>query len=104
VTLLPARQRQCSVLRASHICFSFLQRASRAIGRSSREVFQALCAFLEAASLESKPWCSSKEKLGVECVLYTVKGARGKVSFDSQTDKYASQLSSDASPEVYLSP
>jgi hypothetical protein len=34
---------------------------------------------------------------------HTVKGARGKVSFDSQTDKYASQLSSDASPEAYLS-
>jgi hypothetical protein len=34
--------------------------------------------------------------------VYTVKGARGKVSFDSQTDKYASQLSSDASPEAYL--
>jgi hypothetical protein len=33
----------------------------------------------------------------------TVKGDRGKVSFDSQTDKYASQLSSDASPEAYLS-
>jgi hypothetical protein len=33
----------------------------------------------------------------------TVKGARGKLSFDSQTDKYASQLSSDASPEAYLS-
>jgi hypothetical protein len=32
---------------------------------------------------------------------YTVKGARGKVSFDSQTDIYASQLSSDASPEEY---
>jgi hypothetical protein len=34
---------------------------------------------------------------------YTVKGARGKVSFDSQTDKYASKLSTDASPEAYLS-
>jgi hypothetical protein len=34
---------------------------------------------------------------------YTVKGARGKVSFDSQNDKYASELSSDASPEAYLS-
>jgi hypothetical protein len=34
---------------------------------------------------------------------YTVKGARGKVSFDSQNDKYASKLSSDASPEAYLS-
>jgi hypothetical protein len=35
---------------------------------------------------------------------YTVKGARGKVpvSFDSQTDKCASQLSSEASPEAYL--
>jgi hypothetical protein len=28
--------------------------------------------------------------------------ARGKVSFDSQNDKYASHLSCDASPEVYL--
>jgi hypothetical protein len=36
-------------------------------------------------------------------ILFTVKGARGKVSFDSQTDKYASQQSSDASPEAYLS-
>jgi hypothetical protein len=36
-------------------------------------------------------------------VFHTVKGARGKVSFDSLTDKYASQLSSDASPEAYLS-
>jgi hypothetical protein len=35
--------------------------------------------------------------------LYTVKGTRGKVSFDSQNDKYASKLSSDASPEAYLS-
>jgi hypothetical protein len=34
---------------------------------------------------------------------YTVKGARGKVSFDSQTDQYVSQLSSDASPDAYLS-
>jgi predicted ferric reductase len=34
--------------------------------------------------------------------IYTVKGSRGKVSFDSQNDKYASQLSSDASPEAYL--
>jgi hypothetical protein len=33
----------------------------------------------------------------------TVKGARGKLSFDSQTDKYASQLSTDAPPEAYLS-
>jgi hypothetical protein len=37
------------------------------------------------------------------CLLCTVKGARGKVSFDSQNDKYASKLSSDASPEAYLS-
>jgi hypothetical protein len=36
-------------------------------------------------------------------VLYTVKRALGKVSFDSQTGIYASQLSSDASPEAYLS-
>jgi hypothetical protein len=35
--------------------------------------------------------------------LYTVKGAKGKVSFDSQNDKYASKLSSDASPEAFLS-
>jgi hypothetical protein len=36
-------------------------------------------------------------------LLYnTVKGARGKVSFDSQNDKYASQLSCDASSEAYL--
>jgi hypothetical protein len=35
--------------------------------------------------------------------LYTVKGARGKVSFDSQNDKYASKLSCYASPEAYLS-
>jgi hypothetical protein len=34
-------------------------------------------------------------------VLHTVKGSRGEVSFDSQKDKYASQLSCDASPEVY---
>jgi hypothetical protein len=38
-----------------------------------------------------------------DLVSYTVKGARGKVSFDSQIDKYASQLSSDASPEAHLS-
>jgi hypothetical protein len=39
------------------------------------------------------------------CILSvrTVKGSRGKVLFDSQTDKYASQLSSDPSPEAYLS-
>jgi hypothetical protein len=36
-------------------------------------------------------------------VLVTVKGARGKVSFDSQNDKYASQLSCEASPKAYLS-
>jgi hypothetical protein len=33
---------------------------------------------------------------------YTVKVVRGKVSFDSQNDKYASQLSCDASPEAHL--
>jgi hypothetical protein len=33
----------------------------------------------------------------------TVKGARGKVSFDSQNDKLASQLSCEASPEADLS-
>jgi hypothetical protein len=35
---------------------------------------------------------------------YTVKVARGKVSFDSQKDQYASQLSYeyDASSEAYL--
>jgi hypothetical protein len=33
---------------------------------------------------------------------HTVKGARGKVLFDSQNDIYASQLSCDASPEVYI--
>jgi hypothetical protein len=32
----------------------------------------------------------------------TVKGSRREVSFDSQNGKYASQLSCDASPEVYL--
>jgi hypothetical protein len=32
--------------------------------------------------------------------LYTLKGARGKVPFDSKNDKYASQLSYDASREV----
>jgi hypothetical protein len=35
--------------------------------------------------------------------LFTVKGVRGKVSFDSQNDTFASQLSCDASPEAYLS-
>jgi hypothetical protein len=35
--------------------------------------------------------------------LHTVKRAQGKVSFDSQNDKCASKLSSDASPEAYLS-
>jgi hypothetical protein len=35
--------------------------------------------------------------------LYTVKVVRGKVLFDSQNDKYASQLSGDDSPEAYLS-
>jgi hypothetical protein len=34
-------------------------------------------------------------------LLYTVKGTRGKVSFESQYKKYASQLSCDASPEMY---
>jgi hypothetical protein len=33
---------------------------------------------------------------------HTVKEARGKVSFDSQNDKYASQFSCDASSEGYL--
>jgi hypothetical protein len=42
-------------------------------------------------------------KRAVEQDHHTVKGARGKVSFDSQNDKYASQLSSDASLEAYLS-
>jgi hypothetical protein len=45
----------------------------------------------------NKIWCKIFD------AYRTVKGARGKVSFDSQTDKYASQLSSDASPEAYLS-
>jgi hypothetical protein len=36
-------------------------------------------------------------------ILYTVKVVQGKVSFDSQNDKYTSQLSCDASPEAYLS-
>jgi hypothetical protein len=35
--------------------------------------------------------------------FYTVKEVRGKVSFYLQNDKYASQLSCDASPEAYLS-
>jgi hypothetical protein len=35
--------------------------------------------------------------------FHTVKGVRGKVSFDSQNDKYATQLSCDASPEAFLS-
>jgi hypothetical protein len=34
---------------------------------------------------------------------YTVKGARGKISFDSLNVKYASKLSCYASPEAYLS-
>jgi hypothetical protein len=34
---------------------------------------------------------------------FTVKGVHGKVSFDSQNDKYDSQLSCDASPGAYLS-
>jgi hypothetical protein len=33
----------------------------------------------------------------------TVKDVLVKLSFDSQNDKYASQLSCDASPEAYLS-
>jgi hypothetical protein len=39
---------------------------------------------------------------GFLCAPHCKRG-RGKVSFDSQNDKYASQLSSDASPESYLS-
>jgi hypothetical protein len=35
--------------------------------------------------------------------IYTVKGARGKVSFDSPNVKYASKVSCFASPEAYLS-
>jgi hypothetical protein len=36
-------------------------------------------------------------------ILYTVKRARGQVSFDSLNVKYASKLSCYASPETYLS-
>jgi hypothetical protein len=36
-------------------------------------------------------------------LVHTVKGVQGIVSFDSQNDKYTSQLSFDASPEAYLS-
>jgi hypothetical protein len=43
---------------------------------------------------------TEKMLIGSKTSLCTVKRARGKVSFDSQTDKYASQLSSEASPEV----
>jgi hypothetical protein len=39
------RSHSHTVLRQSHICFSFFQRASRARGRSSKEVFQVICAF-----------------------------------------------------------
>jgi hypothetical protein len=60
--------------------------------------------------LVSYPILSSNEKLNFShvensglAVYNTVKGTRGKVSFDSQNDKHASQLSCDASPEVYLS-
>jgi hypothetical protein len=38
-----------------------------------------------------------------QLTLNTVKEVRGKVSFDSQNDKHASQVSCDASPEAYLS-
>jgi hypothetical protein len=48
---------------------------------------------------KSCTWFKSPSKTNA----YTVKGARGKVSFDSLTDKYASQLSNDASSEAYLS-
>jgi hypothetical protein len=34
--------------------------------------------------------------------VYTEKGFRGKISFDAQNGKYASQLSCDASPDAYL--
>jgi hypothetical protein len=44
------------------------------------------------------PWPSLDS--GEDCI---VKEVQGKVSFDSQNDKYASQLSCDASPEAYLS-
>jgi hypothetical protein len=37
------------------------------------------------------------------CHIHTVKGARGKVSFDSLNVKYASKLFCYASPEAYLS-
>jgi hypothetical protein len=37
------------------------------------------------------------------CMSHTVKGARGKVWFDSLNIKYSSKLSSEASPEAYLS-
>jgi hypothetical protein len=39
---------------------------------------------------------------GLQYALYTVKGARRQVTFDSQKDKYASQLSCDVSSEAYL--
>jgi hypothetical protein len=54
-------------------------------------------------------YCSIWRISHSDCMHYicsvscTVKGVRGKVSFDSQNDKHASQLSCDASPEAYLS-
>jgi hypothetical protein len=42
------------------------------------------------------------QNLSLLCTI-TVKEVRGKVSFDSQNDKYASQLSCDASHEAYFS-
>jgi hypothetical protein len=50
---------------------------------------------------DGKPQINGKD-LWQSADYRTVKGARGKVSFDSQNDKYASQLFSDASPEAYL--
>jgi hypothetical protein len=44
----------------------------------------------------------AQERVPALCLQCTVKGSRGEVSFDSQKDKYASQLSCDASSEAYL--
>jgi hypothetical protein len=54
-------------------------------------------------SIFTSIFTSSNQEIFLPYFHYTVKGARGKVSFDSQNDKYASQLSCEASPEASLS-
>jgi hypothetical protein len=78
------------------------------IGRFWRLVVRRMVAFGEWSFGEWSPSGIGRSEIGRSENGRSGIGRSGngrctKVSFDSQTDKYASQLSSDASPEAYLS-